>query len=255
MTKPSSIDLNADVGEGTGNDAQLIPLVTSVNIACGAHAGGPEEMRAAVSLAYDFGASIGAHPGFADREHFGRKEIAVTPAEAAALVTSQVAALRAVARALGARVGHVKLHGALYNMASRDGALAAAVVEALCRDPERGQNPLSLVALSGSVLLQLGRKAGLTVIAEAFADRSYESDGSLTPRSKQGAVIGDAELAAAQALSIARDGRVKARGGAVVPVEAQTLCLHGDKPESVAFATRVRRELRMAGIRIKRPGA
>jgi len=137
MTRPASIDLNADVGEGAGNDAQLIPLVTSVNIACGAHAGGPEEMRAAISLASDFGASIGAHPGFADREHFGRREIAVTPAEAAALVTSQVAALKAVARAMGARVGHVKLHGALYNMASRDRALAAGVVEALCRDPER----------------------------------------------------------------------------------------------------------------------
>ena len=247
MSRAPSIDLNADVGEGCGFDAGLVPLVTSVNIACGAHAGDAATMREAVTLALESRAAIGAHPGFEDREHFGRREIAVSPGQAARLVVSQLERLQGVAASLGARVVHVKLHGALYNMASRDRALASAVVEAL-----QGRD-LFLFALAGSVLASEGRHAGLKVVAEAFADRAYLSDGSLAPRSLPGSVIEEEGRAAEQAVSIAREGCVRCRDGARVTVDAQTLCIHGDKPGCVAFARRIRRELQSAGIGVNGP--
>lgn len=250
MSRATAIDLNADVGEGCGHDPELIPLVSSVNIACGAHAGDLSSMGEAVELALRSGASIGAHPGFADREHFGRREIPVEPAEARILVAEQIGALRRMALSKGARVGHVKLHGALYNMASRDRALALAVVDAVAEDGRRAGRGLVLVALAGSLLQSLGRSAGLRVVGEAFADRAYRPDGSLVPRSEPGAVIEDEDLAARQALGIARDGAVLTLGGLEVAIDAATLCIHGDKPGSVAFALRIRRELASAGIRV-----
>ena len=184
MSRATAIDLNADVGEGCGHDPELIPLVSSVNIACGAHAGRSVEHGGA-GLALRSGASIGAHPGFADREHFGRREIPVEPAEARILVAEQIGALRRMALSKGARVGHVKLHGALYNMASRDRALALAVVDAVAEDGRRAGRGLVLVALAGSLLQSLGRSAGLRVVGEAFADRAYRpTDRSCPGRSR-----------------------------------------------------------------------
>jgi 5-oxoprolinase (ATP-hydrolysing) subunit A len=248
MSAGASIDLNADVGEGCASDVDLVPLVTSANIACGAHAGDRDTMRRAVELALRSGAAIGAHPGFADRENFGRRELSISPAAAAGLVVGQARILMEVASELGARVGHVKLHGALYNMAARDRALAEAVASALAEESRSSGSRLILVALAGSVLASVGRDLGLRVVGEAFADRTYRRDGTLTPRSEQGAVIGDADAAARQAVRIARDGSVAAADGAEVRVEAGTICLHGDGPSAVEFARRVRRELAAAGI-------
>ncbi len=253
MSRRESIDLNADVGEGCGQDAELIPLVSSVNIACGAHAGDEAEMRRTVALAMRHGAAIGAHPGFADREHFGRRELALSPSEAAALVVEQVLLLQRVAAGLGARVGHVKLHGALYNMAARDRPLAAAVDGALADAGRLSGAPWELFALAGSELASVGRARGLTVLGEAFADRSYRRDGSLLPRSDPRAVIADEGAAAAQALMIARERSVRAVDGTGVPIDADTICLHGDSPGAVPFARRIRGELAAAGIAVRHP--
>jgi UPF0271 protein len=255
VRRGGSIDLNADVGEGCGSDGELVPLVSSVNIACGAHAGDRDTMRRAVGLALGSGAAIGAHPGFADRENFGRKELSVNPAAAAGLVLGQARMLQDVAAGLGARVGHVKLHGALYNMAARDASLANAIASALAEDSLRTGSPWILVALAGSVLASVGRERGLRVVGEAFADRTYRSDGSLTPRSEAGAVIADPGAAARQALRIATSGTVVCAGGAEIAVDAETICLHGDGPSAVDFARLIRRELAAAGIGVGSPGA
>jgi UPF0271 protein len=246
----ASIDLNADVGEGIGSDSDLVPLVSSVNIACGAHAGDEGTMRRAIGLALGRGVAIGAHPGFADRENFGRKELAIHPAAAAGLVIGQLRMLQAVAAPLGATVGHVKLHGALYNMASRDRALAGAIAEALAAESRASSRQLVLVALAGSVLASVGRESGLRVIGEAFADRSYRTDGTLTPRSEPGAVVGDIERAARQACQIATTGTLTSADGAEVLVDAGTICIHGDGPAAVDLARRIRAELASCGIRV-----
>ena len=255
MSRAGAIDLNADVGEGCGFDAELVPLVSSVNIACGAHAGDEASMLEALALAVRHGAAIGAHPGFADREHFGRRELRVAPAEAAALVTAQTGRLGELARRLGAGVGHVKLHGALYNMAARDRALAEAIAAALAAEARKTGRPIALVALAGSVLASAGRMRGLRVVEEAFADRAYRGDGSLVARSEPGAVIADLGVAARQALLIAREGAVVARDGKRVRVDAGTLCVHGDSPGAAALALRIRAELAAAGIAVRRPPA
>ncbi len=251
MSRGGAIDLNADVGEGCGSDAELVPLVSSVNIACGAHAGDEGTMREALRLALAHGAAIGAHPGFADREHFGRRELSVSPDEAAALVLGQARRLQGLARALGATVGHVKLHGALYGMAARDGALAKAVASALAEDARRSGSEWVLVALAGSVLARVGREHGLRVLGEAFADRAYGRDGTLLPRSAPGAVIADAAAAARQALRIAREGAVVAVGGELVPVDADTICIHGDSAGAAGLARLIRGELAAAGIAVR----
>jgi UPF0271 protein len=249
-----SIDLNADVGEGCGFDEELIPLVSSVNIACGAHAGGREAMQAAVTLAVRHGAAIGAHPGFADRENFGRKEIPISPVAASALVIGQLRVLAEVAGEAGARVGHVKLHGALYNMAARGGALARAICEAIGAENRRGQER-TLVALAGSGMASVADALGLCVAREAFADRLYLGDGSLAPRSREGSVIEDPGHAAMQALGIVREGRVLDEAGSAVAVDADTICIHGDRPGGAALALRIRQELAASGIAIRRFGA
>jgi UPF0271 protein len=251
VNRRRSIDLNADVGEGAGFDDELVPLVSSVNIACGAHAGDPGTMRTAVALALRHGAAIGAHPGFADRAHFGRRELPVPPAEAGALVVGQARILQEVAAGLGARVGHVKLHGALYNIAARERAVAAAVAEAILEAALESGTPWRLVALAGSELLRAGRARGLAVAGEAFADRAYARDGSLVARSEPGAVITDPDAAAAQALRIAREGTVRALDGTQVPVEADTICIHGDSPSAAAIARRIRAALESAGIAVR----
>jgi UPF0271 protein len=242
----NSIDLNCDLGEGAGHDAELMPLVTSANIACGAHAGDEATMRATVALAQRYGVAIGAHPGFADREHFGRRELPLSPEAVHVLVSEQIDALRALGP-----VRHVKPHGALYNMAARDGALAVAVASAVhAVDPA-----LVLVGLAGSELLHAGRARGLRVAGEVFADRTYQRDGSLTPRSRPDALIHDEAAAVAQVLRMVREGMVRATEGTDVPVTADTICVHGDGPHAVAFARRLNAELRRAGIAIKALGS
>lgn len=251
MNRRSSIDLNADVGEGCGHDAELVPLVSSVNIACGAHAGDLETMRLTTELALRHGAAIGAHPGFADRANFGRREMPVTPADAAALVVKQVLALGQVASALGARLRHVKLHGALYNMASRDRDLARAVAAALRDASAASGSAWVLVALAGSELAAAGRALGMRVAREAFADRAYTPDGMLAPRSVEGSVIADEEIAAGQVSRLAREGTVLATDGSEIRVDADTICIHGDSPRSASLARRIRERLAADGIAVR----
>ncbi|MBL9214951.1 MAG: LamB/YcsF family protein [Opitutaceae bacterium] len=245
------IDLNGDVGEGAGQDAALMPLLTSANIACGIHAGDVETMQVTIELARRHGVAIGAHPSLNDREHFGRRELPLTPAEAHLFVLTQTRLLQIIARQCGARVAHVKPHGALYNMAARDPALAAAVAAAV-----READPaLVLFGLAGSRLTEAGRMHGLRVANEVFADRTYRSDGSLTPRNLPGALIQDVRQAAAQVRRMVKEGRVKALDGTEVAVAADTVCLHGDGPDAVGFATRLRQELLRAGIAVQAFGS
>ena len=241
--RPICIDLNSDLGEGAGHDAEVMPLITSVNIACGAHAGDDSLMAATVALARRHAVAIGAHPGHADREHFGRREIAMGSAAAAALVTAQIARL---AECAGPMLHHVKLHGGLYHQVSRDVADADAVATAIAaRWPH-----LVLYALAGSVLAARARAAGLVVAEEAFIDRAYAVDGSLVPRSWPGGLIGEPSEAAARAVTLATRGRVRAIDGSEIRVTADTLCIHGDGPNPVATARAVRVALAAAGITV-----
>lgn len=245
------IDLNCDLGEGAGHDAELMALITSANIACGIHAGDGGTMRGAVELALRHGVAIGAHPSLNDREHFGRRELPVTPDEVHLLVLTQTRLLRIIARQCDTRVAHVKPHGALYNMAARDPALAVAVAAAVREaDPE-----LILFGLAGSELIKAGQARGLRVAREVFADRTYQPDGSLTPRTQPGALIEDANAAVAQVRQLVLNGAVTATDGTVVPLAADTICLHGDGPHAVFFANRLKTELKKAMISFKAPGA
>jgi len=243
-----TIDLNCDLGEGAGQDAALMPLVSSANIACGAHAGDAATMAATVALARAHGTAIGAHPGFEDRENFGRTERAVTPAEAARLVAAQVAALAAIA---GPDLRHVKLHGALYNQTARDAALAAAVAERLAADWPR----LVVFALAGSEFARAARARGLAVAEEVFADRTYRADGALTARSRPDALIHDEETAVAQVRRMVLEGKVGSVDGTDAAVRADTVCVHGDGARATAFARRLREELDRCGVAVRAPGA
>lgn len=245
------IDLNCDCGEGfgpwpMGDDAGVLPHVTSANIACGAHAGDPSTMRRTVQLARNLGVSVGAHPGFADLQGFGRRVLPLGPDEIANSVLAQVGALHAIARAEGAALTHVKLHGALYNYAAVTPLVAEAVAAALAAF----DRSLILVALAGSALEHTGRAAGLHVAREAFVDRTYEADGTLRSRQFDDALIEDVARNLEQALSIVRDSCVVARSGARVPVEAETICLHGDMPNAAQRAAFVRQGLRDVGVAV-----
>ena len=241
------IDLNADVGEGY-EDRGLLPFLTSVNVACGGHAGDDRMMTDTLRAAAALGLAIGAHPSYPDREHFGRLELAMAPAELSRAVREQVSALARVAAAAGLRLAHVKPHGALYNMAARDLDTARIVARAI-----REMDPtLRLVGLGGSRLLDAGREVGLDVAAEAFADRRYTADGSLASRALDDALIHDPADAADQALRIVREHEVRAIGGARVGVYADTLCIHGDTDGAVDIVAAVRRRLEDAGVLITR---
>ncbi|HEX7902089.1 MAG TPA: 5-oxoprolinase subunit PxpA [Planctomycetota bacterium] len=235
-----SVDINADLGEGAPFDDELLNWVTSANIACGVHAGDPALMRRTAEAARRAGVALGAHPGLSD----GRRERALSPDEAYAATLDQVRALQAVAGPLR----HVKPHGALYNMAARDAALADAIARAT-----RAADPgLVLFGLAGSELVAAGRRAGLAVAEEAFLDRGYERDGSLTPRGRPGALLHDPAAAAARALRIVRDGRLE---GVDIPLRADTLCVHGDTPEALAMARALREALAAGGVDVKAFGA
>jgi UPF0271 protein len=245
------IDLNCDVGESfgayhLGNDEALMGLITSANIACGAHAGDPLVMDRTARLAARHGVSIGAHPGFPDLVGFGRRAMQLTPDEIENTVLYQVGALAAFARSVGAELAHVKPHGALYNIAGKDIEVARAVA----RGVARFDSNLIVVGLAGSALIEAAREAGLRAAREGFADRAYEADGSLRSRKLEGAVIHDPEAAAERAVRIACDGIVTAYTGEEVSLRVDTICVHGDTPGAVEIVRAIRRRLAEAGVEV-----
>jgi UPF0271 protein len=241
------IDLNADLGEGF-DDEQILPFLSSCNVACGAHAGDAGTMTRTLEAAQRLGVACGAHPGYPDRESFGRRELPMTLAEITASVVEQLETLSAAARRSKApALSHVKPHGALYHVCHRRRDTARALAEAVAQRHPR----LVLVGMPGSILLEEGERAGLRTVAEAFADRLYLEDGSLAPRGSAGAVHETPERAADQALEIAREHEVTCSTGARLPLDARTICLHGDSPGAVAIARAVRRKLEQAGIEVR----
>lgn len=249
------IDLNSDLGESfgpwpMGQDTEVMASISSANIACGFHAGDPGTMRATLALAKASGVAVGAHPGFPDLVGFGRREMTVTPQEVEDLVVYQVAALAGIAATQGMRLQHVKAHGALYNMACRDRALADAIARAVAAIDQR----LILFGLPNSELMKAGQAAGLPVAAEAFADRAYEADGSLASRQKAGSVIHDQATVVARVITMVRERRVVATDGSEIALEADTICLHGDTAGAADLARAVRAGLEAAGIQVRRLG-
>lgn len=243
------IDLNADLGEGVGDDDAMLEIVTSANVACGFHAGTPAELLATCRAAARVGARIGAQVSYPDRENFGRRFMDLPPDALAADVIYQIGALEAVARAAGVRLTYVKPHGALYNAIVTHEAQADAVVSAVA---EYGGG-LALMGLPGSEALRRGERAGLATITEAFADRAYRPDGSLVPRSEDGAVLTDSAAIAARVVGLVVDHRVTAIDGTVIEVETESVCLHGDTPGAVDHARHVSRALAEAGVEISAP--
>jgi UPF0271 protein len=244
------LDFNCDLGEGCGSDADIVPSISSASIACGAHAGDAGTMRAAIRLCRDHGVAIGAHPSFEDREHFGRRELALDREGIARLVQSQLARLAAIAAEEGTRIAHVKPHGALYNLAARDRGVADTIAAAIVAfDPS-----LMLYGLSGSQLTTAGEAAGLRVAHEVFAERGYDADGTLAPRGTAGAVIENLDAALAQVRSLLHEGIVIARDGSRVPLRADTLCLHGDRADAAGFARALRKALDADGVIVAAPG-
>lgn len=241
------IDLNCDLGEGAGQDPFLMPLISSANVACGGHAGDEATMRETVRLAKMAWVSVGAHPGFEDRENFGRKEISLPSEEIYALVMRQIAALKGITDAADVALTHVKPHGALYNIAARDPLVAKAVAEAV----RASGKYLVLYALAGSELVKAGIAAGLHVAREVFADRLYQADGSLVPRSQPGALHEAGEVMVGQVLDMVERGVVKTREGFEIAVQADTVCLHGDGAHAVRFAKTLRQALKDAGVQVK----
>ena len=247
----ASIDLNSDVGEGFGlfrsdTDAAVLDHVTSANIACGMHAGDPQIIRSTINLAKRRGVAIGAHPGFHDLQGGGRREIRLSSDDLYSLVVYQVGAVQAFAKAADTRLSHVKIHGAMYNMAARDPAMARVICEAVS-DVDRS---LVFVGLAGSHLVRAARETGLVAAEEVFADRTYQDDGSLTPRGHPLAMIVDVEQSIAQVMRMVRSGVVRSINGVDVQVQPDTLCIHGDQPHAAQFAQEIRRALIADGVAV-----
>jgi UPF0271 protein len=243
----ATIDINCDLGEGQGHDLAVLPFVTSANVACGLHAGGPTPMRQTVDEAARLGVAVGAHPGFADRAEFGRVERELPPAELYDLVAYQIAALSAFTRRAGVPLTHVKAHGALYHLAGRRAEVAEAVARAAA---ETAPAPI-VVGSPGSLLAAAASRHGLRYAAEGFADRGYTDEGGLVPRGQPGAVLAaDDDAVGARAVVLVRDGRVTTASGRLLALSVQTLCLHGDDPRVAGRAEAVRRALAAAGIAV-----
>ncbi|MGB2623063.1 MAG: 5-oxoprolinase subunit PxpA [Candidatus Acidiferrum sp.] len=250
---PFSIDLNCDMGEmpeaiADGTQEALLGSITSANVACGGHAGDAETMRLTIEQALRAGVAIGAHPGYADRENFGRLELKIPAEEVAASVYEQVRALAEIAQDCGAEVVHVKPHGALYNQAVQNRELALAIAQGVARWNRKAV----LVGLAGSAMLDVFRESGFRVAAEAFADRRYEPDGTLRSRKFEDALIRDPAEAGKQALGMVERGVVTASDGSEVAVAAQTICIHGDTPGATKIAAEVARTLRASGVTLSR---
>jgi 5-oxoprolinase (ATP-hydrolysing) subunit A len=241
-----TIDLNADVGEGSEAERDLLPLVSSASVACGGHAGDQTSMRDAVTRALQLGVTIGAHPGYPDRSTFGRVDIRAKPADIERWIVEQVQQLQSACAAIGTRVAYVKPHGALYNRAWRDHETAAAIVASV-----RNVDPtLVILGASGSALIEAASGAGLHTAREAFLDRGYAADGALVSRTQHGALIDDPDTAAARAVALARQDPIEAVDGSTVTLNADSLCVHGDSPLAVSIARRARERLQAAGIQI-----
>jgi len=247
-----TLELNCDMGESfgawtMGNDLGILPYIDAANIACGFHGGDPSVMRQTVAAALKHGVVLGAHPGLPDLQGFGRRAMQVSPQEVYDMTVYQIGALAAVAASQGARLHHVKAHGALGNTAAKNAALALAIAHAV-RDVDAS---LIFYAQASTELVAAGHAAGLRTISEVFADRSYQPDGSLTPRSQAGAMITDLDTAIAQVLSMVLHGKVRAQDGNDIAIVADTLCIHGDQPGAVAFARGIREALGQAGVTLR----
>jgi len=249
------IDINCDMGESYGAyriglDEEIIKYITSANVACGWHAGDPLVMERTVRLAREHGVRVGAHPGYPDRMGFGRRFMDCTPEEIRAYVIYQVGALQAFCKAQGIGLSHVKPHGALYNRAVEDEALARAIVEAVA-SVDRNLLYVALAGQRGEMMRRVGEEIGLRVVYEAFPDRAYTPEGRLLSRRLPGAVIKDPEEVAERALMIAKEGKIRAVDGSEIPLQAQTLCVHGDTPGAVDLARRIRERLEAEGIEVR----
>jgi 5-oxoprolinase (ATP-hydrolysing) subunit A len=244
-----SVDLNADLGEGSGHDDKLFELISSANIATGFHAGDSDTMHAAVCAAKEHGVAVGAHPSFFDRENFGRKELKVSNEEVLDAVAYQLGIFQAIAFAAGMRPNHVKPHGALYNMAVRDEKLADAIARAIVSVDAK----LILFAPDNSELARAGERLRLPVAREVFADRNYLDDGWLVPRTRPDALLRDPKEAAQRVLRMLREGKVRSVEGRDVDVRGETICVHGDTPGAVEFARELRTQLERDGVRISAP--
>ena len=245
------IDLNCDLGESFGAyklglDDQVLPYISSANVACGFHASDPVVMDKTVALAKDAGVAVGAHPGYPDLQGLGRRNMTIPPREVKAMVMYQIGALQAFCTARGLKLQHVKPHGALYNMAGKDEALAMAVCEAI----QAVDDSLILLGLSGSKMLEAADKIGLRSAREVFADRAYEEDGSLVARTKPGAMITDEDEAVARVIRMIREGKVTAVTGKDIPIRADSVCVHGDSPKALAFVQKIRAALTAEQIQI-----
>lgn len=247
--KPPTIDLNADLGEGSRHEEAIMPHITSANIACGGHTGDASTMRESLRLATVYGVSAGAHPSFPDRVGFGRRPMELSPLEVTAVVREQIEALKDVAGRVGVPIRHVKPHGMLYNMAVKDPALSLAIARAVAAS---GIKVYFGLAGANSVMLREAESLGLQVIGEGFADRGYSADGSLYPRNQEGALRPHAD-AVSQGVTIAVSGQVTAVTGEPVSVPAGTICLHGDGEEASAVARDLRAALEAAGVSVKAP--
>lgn len=250
----TSIDLNCDMGESfleerIANDEKIMDFVSSVNIACGFHAGDEDLMRRTAATAIGKGIAVGAHPSYRDLENFGRSEMNIPPTEVFGIVSEQIMLMKMICEEEGGSMSHVKPHGALYNQAAKNPELASAIAEAVhvC-DPN-----LIFYGLSGSRLITEARRLGLTTASEVFADRTYQSDGSLTPRSRPDALIESTDKAVAQVLQMVKERTVSTTDGGLVAIAAETVCIHGDGPHALAFARTVSDSLRQNGVRIERP--
>jgi 5-oxoprolinase (ATP-hydrolysing) subunit A len=250
-----TIDLNCDMGESfgawpMGDDTAVLAHVSSINVACGMHAGDWNVMQETVRAAFERGVAVGAHPSLPDLQGFGRRVMSISPEEIYALVLYQVGALGAFCTAAGGRLAHVKAHGALYNMAAKDDALARAIARAVA-DFDRS---LVLFGLAGSAQMRAGREAGLQVAGEVFADRTYQADGSLTPRNQPGSMITDVQQSLAQVEGMLARGKARALDGTEVPIAADTICIHGDQPGAAQFARELRGLLQRLGVEVAAPG-
>ena len=245
------VDLNADLGESfgaytIGMDADVLTYITSANVACGFHAGDPLVMEKTVKLAAERGTAVGAHPGYPDLMGFGRRNLKIKPEEAKAYIKYQVGALMAFTKAQGIQMQHVKPHGAFYNMAAVDDKLAAAICEGICEvDPS-----LILLGLAGSAHIRAAKAVGLRAASEVFADRAYMEDGTLVPRTMPGAMVHDRELAIARTVRMVKEGCVEAITGKIIPIQADSICVHGDNPDAIGFVNKIRDTLIAEGVTI-----
>ncbi len=242
-----TIDINCDLGEGMGNDALIMPFISSANIACGYHAGDENTMKQTAELCKKHHVAMGVHPSYPDRENFGRTDVRLPPEEVYELVIKQIKLLEEIAKSTGSELKHVKPHGALYNMAAR-GMQIAAIVSLAVKDVNK---KLVLYGLSGSHLIKEGKNIGLKTASEVFADRTYQDDGSLTPRHKPEALIEDVNNAVAQVLQMVNEGTVTTISGKKIPIIAETVCIHGDGPHAVEFAKAIYEALKGNNIAIK----